>query len=242
MNVETQPLQSFESRASEEEHLARAVAMSEWFPDYLFGVLEEPRQLPTLTIERLVRQFGDLNHTENLRKVCDELSFFEGDIQPDIAAYICGFPEADLDAMSNYGYKEVCALLDRHFPPKMDDEIPELAWQDGALCAQTDPELFFPEKGGSTRNAKTICFDCETTVACLIYALKNDERHGIWGGLSERERRPLVKKINNFPEHQRQEAREAIAKAAVETVLHKKSSKRNKKQQPAGANVAREAS
>ena len=70
-----------------------------------------------------------------------------------------------------------------------DDEA--LAWQADALCAQTDPEAFFPEKGGSTREAKRICEGCEVRSECLDYALANDERSGIWGGLSERERRKL---------------------------------------------------
>lgn len=37
----------------------------------------------------------------------------------------------------------------------------ELGWQERALCAQTDPESFFPEKGGSTREAKKVCLACE---------------------------------------------------------------------------------
>ncbi len=64
-------------------------------------------------------------------------------------------------------------------------------WQELALCAQTDPEAFFPEKGGSTREAKRVCSGCEVRQECLEYALSNDERFGIWGGLSERERRRL---------------------------------------------------
>jgi WhiB family redox-sensing transcriptional regulator len=70
---------------------------------------------------------------------------------------------------------------------------PELAWQERALCAQTDPEAFFPEKGGSTREAKRVCLSCDVRVECLEYALSNDERFGIWGGLSERERRRVKK-------------------------------------------------
>ena len=69
----------------------------------------------------------------------------------------------------------------------------ELGWQERALCAQTDPEAFFPEKGGSTREAKRVCTTCEVRDDCLEYALANDERFGIWGGLSERERRRLKK-------------------------------------------------
>jgi WhiB family redox-sensing transcriptional regulator len=72
-------------------------------------------------------------------------------------------------------------------PEDMDD----LGWQDRALCAQTDPEAFFPEKGGSTREAKRVCRSCEVRAECLEYALENDERFGIWGGLSERERRRI---------------------------------------------------
>jgi WhiB family redox-sensing transcriptional regulator len=69
------------------------------------------------------------------------------------------------------------------------DEEPD--WQENALCAQTDPEAFFPEKGGSTREAKRICSGCDVRAECLEYALAHDERFGIWGGLSERERRRL---------------------------------------------------
>ena len=64
-------------------------------------------------------------------------------------------------------------------------------WYDKALCAQTDPEAFYPEKGGSTREAKKVCLACEVRFECLTYALDNDERFGIWGGLSERERRKV---------------------------------------------------
>lgn len=70
-----------------------------------------------------------------------------------------------------------------------DEEV--RSWQSDALCAQTDPEAFFPEKGGSTREAKKVCESCEVRSQCLDYALENDERFGIWGGLSERERRKL---------------------------------------------------
>jgi WhiB family transcriptional regulator, redox-sensing transcriptional regulator len=71
----------------------------------------------------------------------------------------------------------------------------EEQWQERALCAQTDPEAFFPEKGGSTREAKRICMGCEVRDECLEYALAHDERFGIWGGLSERERRRLKRGI-----------------------------------------------
>ena len=69
-----------------------------------------------------------------------------------------------------------------------------LAWQDDALCAQTDPEAFFPEKGGSTRAAKRVCRACTVRAECLDYALAHQERFGIWGGFSERERRRLERR------------------------------------------------
>ena len=82
-------------------------------------------------------------------------------------------------------------------PDPIDDELAtdEDQWQERALCAQTDPEAFFPEKGGSTREAKRICQGCEVKDACLEYALAHDERFGIWGGLSERERRRIKRGI-----------------------------------------------
>ncbi len=78
-----------------------------------------------------------------------------------------------------------------HLAALGDDETMLLSWQEQALCAQTDPEAFFPEKGGSTREAKRICVGCDVKGECLEYALGQDERFGIWGGLSERERRRL---------------------------------------------------
>ena len=65
-------------------------------------------------------------------------------------------------------------------------------WWFAALCAQTDPELFFPEKGGSTRAAKRVCTGCPVRAQCLEHALAHDERYGVWGGTSERERRRLT--------------------------------------------------
>lgn len=64
-------------------------------------------------------------------------------------------------------------------------------WVLEAKCLDADPEAFFPEKGGSTREAKRICAACPVRNECLEHALVNDERFGIWGGLSERERRRM---------------------------------------------------
>ena len=63
------------------------------------------------------------------------------------------------------------------------------SWQDEANCLGVDPDLFFPERGASTKEAKAVCRCCEVRVECLEYALSHGEKFGIWGGLSERERR-----------------------------------------------------
>jgi len=65
----------------------------------------------------------------------------------------------------------------------------ERRWQERANCLGVDPDLFFPERGASTREAKAVCKGCEVRDDCLEYALANGEKFGIWGGLSERERR-----------------------------------------------------
>lgn len=64
-------------------------------------------------------------------------------------------------------------------------------WADGANCLGVDPDLFFPERGASTREAKAVCRSCLVRDECLEYALTTGEKFGIWGGLSERERRRL---------------------------------------------------
>lgn len=67
----------------------------------------------------------------------------------------------------------------------------ELAWQDLANCRGADPDLFFPERGASTRTAKGICRECSVRTECLEFAIVSSEKFGIWGGLSERERRKI---------------------------------------------------
>ncbi len=67
----------------------------------------------------------------------------------------------------------------------------DLAWQDLANCRGADPDLFFPERGASTRAAKAICGECQVRADCLEFAIVSSEKFGIWGGLSERERRKI---------------------------------------------------
>jgi WhiB family redox-sensing transcriptional regulator len=65
-------------------------------------------------------------------------------------------------------------------------------WQDEANCRGMDADLFFPERGESTADAKAVCAVCPVKTECLDDALTSPtEKFGIWGGPSERERRRL---------------------------------------------------
>ncbi len=64
-------------------------------------------------------------------------------------------------------------------------------WQEFANCLGVDSDLFFPERGASTREAKDVCRGCVVREECLEFALGNREKFGVWGGLSERERRRI---------------------------------------------------
>jgi WhiB family redox-sensing transcriptional regulator len=67
-----------------------------------------------------------------------------------------------------------------------------IPWQERARCRDFDPEIFFPEKGGSSREAKRICAECPVKAECLEAALAARESFGVWGGLNEYERRQLL--------------------------------------------------
>lgn len=65
-------------------------------------------------------------------------------------------------------------------------------WQDRAACQGTDREAFYPEKGERATTAKRVCAGCTVKAECLEYALARRERFGVWGGLTETERRRLL--------------------------------------------------
>jgi len=69
-----------------------------------------------------------------------------------------------------------------------------LEWQDRALCREVGGDDFFPEKGCSVREAKRICSRCEVQTECLEYAIATRAKYGVWGGLSEKERRKLQRR------------------------------------------------
>lgn len=72
----------------------------------------------------------------------------------------------------------------------------DVDWQTDARCAGTDADVFFPDRGESTRDGKRICRGCTVRAECLEYALDLRERFGIWGGVSERERRQLLRSLD----------------------------------------------
>ena len=92
-------------------------------------------------------------------------------------------------------------------------------WMADGLCAQVDPELWFPEKGDQAREAKRLCAGCDVRVECLAYALAHGERHGVWGGVAERERRrmhrPVVKR---GPGPRRPDKREGVVRQLAATL------------------------
>jgi WhiB family redox-sensing transcriptional regulator len=67
----------------------------------------------------------------------------------------------------------------------------DTGWQTEANCLGVSPDLFFPARGDSTAEAKAVCQGCDVRLLCLEYALANSEKFGIWGGMSERERRRI---------------------------------------------------
>ena len=74
-------------------------------------------------------------------------------------------------------------------------------WMLSAVCAQTDSELFFPDKGESNRAAKQICAGCPVRDECLEHAMEHGEPFGVWGGLSEHERRGLTRTRADYTHH-----------------------------------------
>lgn len=72
----------------------------------------------------------------------------------------------------------------------------QLDWRVRAACRYMDPELFFPEGTAgpalqATDKAKRICGTCPVQARCLLWALDHNAAFGIWGGLTEDERRGL---------------------------------------------------
>lgn len=80
----------------------------------------------------------------------------------------------------------------------------DMTWQARAACRGPQARAFFPPAAGERRHeraereqrAKAICSSCSVQTACLDYAVSIRERHGVWGGLSESERRAMLKTVD----------------------------------------------
>ena len=93
------------------------------------------------------------------------------------------------------------------------------AWTVDALCAQVDPELFYPEVGAPNRDAKAVCAGCEVRSECLAYALAHRERFGVWGGTTERERRRMRRPVLRQPSGRRRpDKREGVVRQLAATL------------------------
>ncbi len=75
-------------------------------------------------------------------------------------------------------------------------------WMRYANCLGVDPDLFFPDRGGmaTVNEAKAVCAGCTVRGQCLEYALAHSEKHGVWGGMSERERRRIRQRRHHHRE------------------------------------------
>lgn len=103
-------------------------------------------------------------------------------------SYIKGYEYKDAVVKAKIITLEIASVAIENSLAENDSSEP---WQMRALCAQADYEAFFPEKGGSARDAKKVCARCPVRKDCLDAALSNGESFGIWGGYTEHERRKL---------------------------------------------------
>lgn len=75
--------------------------------------------------------------------------------------------------------------------------LDKMPWAEDALCrSHGDPAVFYPDRSAAeaAAAAKRICHHCQVREECLAWAIENDEQHGVWGGLTVRERRAAAKR------------------------------------------------
>jgi WhiB family redox-sensing transcriptional regulator len=68
-----------------------------------------------------------------------------------------------------------------------------MSWREWARCKGVDPEIFYPPEEDDALEAKEICAGCPVQEVCLDYALTRREKLGVWGGMTERERRRMLR-------------------------------------------------
>ena len=74
----------------------------------------------------------------------------------------------------------------------------DVGWTVYAACRGADPELFFL-RDAQQRRAKKICLHCPVRLACLAEALEHRIEFGVWGGMTERERRAVIRRLPSGP-------------------------------------------
>jgi WhiB family redox-sensing transcriptional regulator len=106
-------------------------------------------------------------------------------------------------------------------------------WDNEASCQSVDPEVFFPERQGEAATmAKTICRGCPVRMQCLEFALSARLDYGVWGGMTEHERRSLRRS------RQRKARREAVAAESATGTPMQALDLQASDRQPLGASVA----
>ena len=76
--------------------------------------------------------------------------------------------------------------------PTQADRMPEQAWTARSACSTSDPDDLFVT-GAAQNKAKAVCLGCPVRTECLADALDNRVEFGVWGGMTERERRALLR-------------------------------------------------
>ena len=77
---------------------------------------------------------------------------------------------------------------------RLRNDDPEGDWRAKGKCVEMDPEIFFSERADNIRMAKQACKACEVKDVCLDEAFRKDEQWGVWGGLTDAERRALKRR------------------------------------------------
>ena len=91
----------------------------------------------------------------------------------------------------------VCAMSHqfRRDSAQQPETAADTPWADFGRCVGVDPDVFFPRHGQDAAPAKSLCRQCPVRSACLEWALDTNQKHGIWGGMTEGQRRRLRRPI-----------------------------------------------
>ncbi|MEO7397249.1 MAG: WhiB family transcriptional regulator, partial [Ilumatobacteraceae bacterium] len=100
------------------------------------------------------------------------------------------------------------------------DDIQDMSWADLGRCAGIDPEVFFPGRGQDAAPAKALCRECPVRRQCLTWALQTGQKHGIWGGMTDNQRRRLKRVAATRPAVVSTVASPPTATGAARAVRH----------------------